>query len=91
MSERDRQALVQVLIENPDPSVRARAHAELGRRAAARDDVDKALLHYREAAELDPTDDVPRQALQTLGRDREVDPRVRRSVLRRLFRGLSRR
>lgn len=90
MQDRDNRDLVQVLIENPDPAARSRAHSELGRRAEAQDDVEKAVAHYREAALLDPTDEAPRQALASLSTTQD-DPRPRRSVLRRLFRGLARR
>jgi hypothetical protein len=43
------------------------AHLELGRRASARDDVHQAALHFREAMDLDPTDERPREALRRLG------------------------
>ena len=91
MQDRENRDLVQVLIENPDPATRSQAHTELGRRAAAKDDVEKALAHYREAAVLDPTDETPRQAIASLGASVQSPPLPRRSALRRLFKGLSRR
>jgi Flp pilus assembly protein TadD len=58
---------LEVLVDEHDPLQRSRAHTELGRRASARDDVDMAVWHLREAIDLDPTDETPREALRALG------------------------
>lgn len=57
-----------VLVEDTDAVARSRAHTALGRRAMARRDVSQAELHFRQAADLDPTDEVPRQILSELAR-----------------------
>ena len=57
---------VRVLMEEADPIRRCAAHLELGFRAITRDDVETATDHFREAAELDPTDERPRAALMNL-------------------------
>jgi len=83
---------VDILAEDADPVLRSRAHAELARRAAARNDVDQATLHYREAFDLDPTDETPIEALHSLGvtaQPRE-DPEQRRSAFARWLHGLRR-
>lgn len=67
---------VQVLIEELDPVRRSRAHLALGRRALDRQDLDIATEHLREAADLDPTDEVPRELL---ARIRSKDARRPRS------------
>jgi hypothetical protein len=54
---------VRVLMEEADPIRRCAAHLVLGQRAITRDDVVTATDHFREAAELDPTDERPRAAL----------------------------
>lgn len=65
---------VQVLLEERDPVARARAHTVLGRRALQRDELETARVHLHEAAELDPTDEVPRQLLA----DARLRPRTTR-------------
>jgi hypothetical protein len=55
------------LLENEDPLARSRAHTELGLRAKARADHDAAVTHLREAIDLDPTDETPRDVLRSLG------------------------
>lgn len=79
--------LVQVLIEDPDPTARSAAHRELARRAAARDDLANAVRHYREVALLDPDDASAREALDRLEAELQGGPR-RRGVFGRLVRGL---
>lgn len=58
---------VDVLRDDPDPMSRSRAHTQLGCRAAARQDVDRAVFHFRRAVDLDPTDETPKDALRSLG------------------------
>jgi len=55
------------LLEDEDPLARSRAHTALGLRAKARADNDSAIAHLREAIDLDPTDETPRDALRSLG------------------------
>lgn len=55
-----------VLIEESDPRVRLAAHLELGRRAVARRELELAQAHFREASDLDPTDERPRAELRGL-------------------------
>jgi hypothetical protein len=55
------------LLEDEDPLARSRAHTELGLRAKARADDAAAIVHLREAIDLDPTDETPREALRSLG------------------------
>ena len=57
---------VRVLMEEADPVRRCAAHLELGRRAITRDDIITATDHFREAADLDPTDERPRAALMDI-------------------------
>lgn len=66
-----RSELVQVLIEDPSEINRSRAHAQLGQLALDHDNVDKAVLHFKEAVELDPTDEVSRDALALLTEEEE--------------------
>lgn len=61
---------VGVLIEERDPVQRSRAHRTLGERALARQDLPTAEVHLREAADLDPTDEVPRRMLARLQQER---------------------
>lgn len=83
----DNRDLVQVLIQDPDPMRRSRAHRELGNRAVAREDLGKALRHYEEAFALDPTDEVARDEVKRLtAQTQPVIPR--RSLLHRFVRGL---
>jgi DNA-binding SARP family transcriptional activator len=83
--------LVQVLIEDPDPSTRSQAHRELARRAAQKDNIAKAMRHYREAAYLDPTDETSRDALKELEEQAGAQgTQRRRGVFRRLLRRMSR-
>ena len=56
-----------VLMERDEPLMRLAAHLELGDRARVRAEVDMAEFHYREALDLDPTDERPRDALHRLG------------------------
>lgn len=58
-------ANVTTLLENPDPVARSRAHRTLAERAERRDQWSVARIHYREALELDPTDEVARAKLIT--------------------------
>lgn len=60
------QDAIRTLIESEDPAARIDAHLLLGERALRRDDSDSALHHFREAADLDPTDERPRTALLDL-------------------------
>ena len=76
--------LVQVLIQDPDPTHRSRAHRELAQRAVAHNELDKALRHYEEAAAIDPTDEVAREAFTRLNAEMHPAPQ-RKSMFRRLF------
>lgn len=58
---------VQVLLEDPDPLRRSRAHLALGRKAMAQEELEIATEHFRAAADLDPTDERPRSYLRGLG------------------------
>lgn len=58
---------VQVLIDEADPVRRSRAHLALGRRAMDRQDLGGATEHLREAVDLDPTDEAPRELLEQIG------------------------
>ena len=58
---------VDILVEEHDPVRRARAHTALGLLALEDEDVDGALVHLREAVDLDPTDEVPKDALRQIG------------------------
>jgi len=70
-----------VLLDETDPFRRARAHFALGQRAMARNDVDTAMSHLRRAADLDPTDERPKELLH------RIQPRQhgRATGWRRLF------
>ncbi len=57
---------IRTLIESDDPHARVDAHLVLGQRALRRSRPDSALHHFREAADLDPTDERPRAALLEL-------------------------
>ena len=57
-----------VLAEEADPRIRLDAHLELGRRALAIRELDLAETHFREASELDPSDERPRAELRGLGK-----------------------
>lgn len=59
-------ALVAVLLEEPDPVHRSRAHLELGQRALAAKNLQAAREHLEEAADLDPTDETPRKLLSRI-------------------------
>lgn len=89
MRNHDIRELVQVLIEEKSTETRCAAHRELARRAAAADDLAKAVRHYREAAVLDPTDEVSREALDRLELDADVH-RARRGMFSRLVWGFAR-
>ena len=83
--------LHRLLVEAADPSVRARAHVELGRHALGSRRVDLAIRHFREALVLDRHLEAARQALHSLGEESQVrEPSGRRrtalrSVLRRVL------
>lgn len=66
---------IQVLLEESDPLQRSAAHLALGQRAMAREDLGAATHHFREAADLDPTDERPRSYLRTI---EPAKPRRRR-------------
>ncbi len=66
-----RSELVQVLIEDPSEVNRSRAHAQLAQLALDGDNLSKAVLHFREAVELDPTDEVSRETLELLTEESE--------------------
>lgn len=68
MQHTPRQSLVHLLVEEPDPVIRSRAHAELGSRALSEARHDKAAVHFQEALALDPTDEVSRSKLERLNR-----------------------
>ena len=70
---------VHVLVHNADPTSRSKAHQELGRRAAARDDKTMAAFHFKEALDLDPADEV------TAEDHRRVTPKEAKSLLARMF------
>jgi Tfp pilus assembly protein PilF len=75
--------LVQVLIQDPDPTHRSAAHRELAMYCVAHKELDKALRHFEEAAAIDPTDEIARDAAARL--TAEIHPTVpRRNVLGRL-------
>jgi Flp pilus assembly protein TadD len=59
---------VSTLLHDADPVARAQAHTTLGRKAIANDDLDTAAVHLREAYDLDPTDEIPRQLLESVAR-----------------------
>ncbi len=59
---------VDILTDESDPVARAKALLELGLRAKARDDVDMAVRHLHDAYDLDPTDEVTRETLRSLGK-----------------------
>jgi len=61
---------VATLLHNSDPVARSRAHTALAHRALDNDDYDTAEVHLREATDLDPTDEVSRGLLATMGRRR---------------------
>jgi len=76
---------VDVIASDPDPMSRSRAHTALGRRAAARSDTDQAIWHYREALDLDPTDEVPKDELRGLGKTPHATPAPAPSRIGRLW------
>ncbi len=81
------QDAIRTLIEEEDPNLRIDAHMLLGRRALNREDEDSALSHFREAADLDPTDERPRTALLEMeGASTRKKP-ARSTFLRWLFTG----
>lgn len=80
MRDHANRELVDLLMQEPDPVLRSRAHAELGNRALSSDDLPKAVVHYTEALELDPTDEVSRDQLARLTRQKP------RGMFGRLFR-----
>ncbi len=86
---------VEVLLEEPDPMERSRAHTELGLRAKAREDVDMAVWHLREAIDLDPTDEQPRDVLRSLGQPGDnkppPPPAPQQGFVGRLWKGIRRR
>jgi len=56
-----------VLIDEQDPIVRAKALLELGLRAKAREDIELAVRHLHDAFDLDPTDEITKETLRSLG------------------------
>jgi len=66
---------VATLLHDSDPVARCRAHTELAHRAIDNDDLDTAEVHLREASELDPTDEVPRDLLASMTRRRSRSKR----------------
>jgi hypothetical protein len=66
---------VKVLLQERDPVLRSRAHRTLAERAVQRRDLEVAADHLREAADLDPTDEEPRQMLDRI--DQQRKPRRR--------------
>ncbi|MEZ4235523.1 MAG: hypothetical protein R3F59_05045 [Myxococcota bacterium] len=66
---------VVVLMEDPDPIARARAHLALGAMALARNAVEAAAEHLQEAIELDPTDEAPRQLLEQVAEQQQRRPK----------------
>ena len=66
-----------ILLEESDPLQRSAAHLELGHRALARDNRQLAETHYREAAQLNPSDPQAAQALQGIGATLEAARRPR--------------
>lgn len=69
MVEASRDA-VATLLSNTDPVARSRAHTTLAHKALDNDDLDTAEVHLREATDLDPTDEVPRELLASMRRRR---------------------
>lgn len=61
---------VATLMSNTDPIARSRAHTTLAHKAIDNDDLDTAEVHLREAADLDPTDEVSRELLASMQRRR---------------------
>lgn len=68
---------IDVLVEVNDPVRRSRAHTTLGLRALEEEDLDGAVVHLREAVDLDPTDEVPKDALRLIGARAEPAPEPR--------------
>lgn len=64
-----------VLLSDSDPQARARAHTALGQRALEREDFSAAASHLREAIDLDPTDEVPKQLLGSMPPEALKNPR----------------
>ncbi|RME26453.1 MAG: hypothetical protein D6798_06695 [Deltaproteobacteria bacterium] len=61
------QQLQRILMEEPDPEARARAHLELARIAIGDGGVDASVRHLREALLLDGRLEAARQLLHELG------------------------
>lgn len=68
---------VAVLLDESDPVRRARAHLALGERAIARDALELATEHLREAVDLDPTDEQPKALLAKLAQRNDGNRRKR--------------
>ncbi|MEQ1569758.1 MAG: hypothetical protein ABMA64_29250 [Myxococcota bacterium] len=68
---------VALLLREQDPVQRCRAHVALGERAYQRRDLEVAAEHLREAADLDPTDEQPKQLLLRIASERPDRPRRR--------------
>lgn len=88
--EVDRERLVKTLLEDPSEVNRSRAHYDLGRLAVAEHAVERAARHFREAADLDPTDEQPIRALKALGDLTDEAARPTGTFLGRLFAGFRR-
>lgn len=78
---------IRTLIEDEDPVARVDAHLLLGKRALERSDAESAAHHFREAADLDPTDERPRAALLEVEGVGSRPRPARTSFWRFLFRG----
>ena len=74
------QDAIRTLIEDTNPEARIDAHLLLGKRALSREDETSALSHFREAADLDPTDERPRTALLELEGASKRRPKAPRST-----------
>lgn len=81
------QDAIRTLIEEEDPVLRVEAHLVLGRRALNREDSDAARTHFREAADLDPTDERPRTALLEIEGVQTRKKPARSAFWRWIFRG----
>lgn len=81
---RTRHELLEVLVEQQDPRLRARAHLELSWLAVKANRRDAAIRHLREALELDEHLQQARRRLKELGGLREIEPVLPRSMRQRV-------